>query len=154
MFETPYLASDTICSGRPLKHFMVGDNVVLIQRIVEKGIPQFVAIKGIVTGPSKYHRTNIYSYIVDKTDNELAGLYIPFISNGNIIQNTNHDYSSKEIMIDMIRPYSPIHNKVTLNTIGVLRPEKFISLTLSFEINKTVTHTLLITNDGFMVVIN
>lgn len=155
MISTPYLSSDTICSGRPLKKFNIGDDIVLIQRVVERDIVQFVAIKGKVTGSNKSIVSHIYSYIVDKNDNELAGLHIPFISNGNIIEHDMNHYCTKNIIIDMIQKYYPIHdNVVTFKTIGVLCPETFISLTLSFKTTTSVTHTLLITNNGFMIVID
>jgi hypothetical protein len=154
MFSTPYLASDTICSGRPLKQFNVGDNIVLIQRVIKKGVPQFIAINGTVMGFNSHRCSNRYSYIIDKHDNTLAGLQMPFISKGAIIQDKPHDYSTTEIMIDVIQPQTSVHNNaVTLKTVGVLHPEMFISLIVSVEPNYMVTHTLLITKHGFMVVL-
>lgn len=155
MFSTPYLSCDTVCSGRRLVQFNIGDDLVLIQRILVNGVPQFMAITGTVTGLSECFASNIYSYIIDNQDRELAGLNIPFISNGIIIQNNSYEYTNTNIMIDIIQPYVPIHNNmVTFKTVGVLRPEIFISLKLSFKTNTSVTHTLLITNYGFMVVLN
>jgi hypothetical protein len=143
-----------MCSGRRLEEFTIGDELVLIQRVLKDGSPQFMAITGLVTGPTKYRSANSYSYIKDKNDNELAGLYIPFISNGKIIQNYTSNYITKEIMIDTIQPYNPLHNNiVTFKTVGVLRPEIFVSLTLSFNTNISVTHTLLVTREGFLIVI-
>lgn len=154
MFSTPYLSSDTICSGRPLRQFTIGDNMVLIQRIIRDGNPHFIAINGTVIGFNSNRFVNRYSYIIDKHDNELAGLQIPFISRGAIIQENPYDYSTKEIMIDMIQPHTSVHNNVViLKTVGVLYPEMFISLIVSFERNQAVTHTLLITKHGFMVVL-
>lgn len=156
MCQTPYLSSDTICSGRTLVQFNVGDELVLIQRVIlANGTPQFVAITGTVTGLSPCLPSNIYSYISDTKDHELAGLNISFISNGVVVRNNSYEYATKTLSIDMIQPYSPIHNNtVTFKTIGVLCPERFISLRIAFKTNTSVTHTFLITNYGFMIVIS
>jgi hypothetical protein len=155
LVSTPYLSADTICSGRRLKQFTIGDELVLIQRVIKAGTPQYLAITGTVTGPSIYKSSNSYSYIIDKKDTELAGLNMPFISNGEIIREYSHNYSTKSIAIDMIQPYNSRHNNIViLKTVGVLRPESFISLTVSFKTDNLVTHTLLVTKEGFMVVIN
>ena len=152
---TPFLSCDTMCSGRRLREFNAGDEVELVQRVLD-GPPRFVQMKGVITCISKRVHSNLYSYVVDINDNELGGINLPFLSNDIIIQYRSWtDYFTKSLVIDVLEPNTSIHSSlVTLKNVGSLHSEPFISLKLSYPVLDSTTHTLLTTNAGFLVALS
>lgn len=154
IITTPYLCKDTLCylnsSIVKLTNLDIGDQIRLVEYVKVKNIYHYRECIGVITKIHKSVYSNSYIYAINEEDYQIAGLNLSFINRGTPVHVSQH--KSSIIVADIINKFKIGYTDiVVVKNIGVMVPERFISISISFDPSEANIKTLLPTGEGFLI---